>query len=112
LGDESASGLGINAHKTRLLAAAIAVALAGAAVAVVGTVGFVGLLAPHAARMLSGYNHKRLLLLSTLMGAVLLVLADLIGRVALAPKEIPSGLVVALIGAPYFLWLMRKSLSR
>ncbi len=112
LGDESASGLGIHAHKTRLLAAAIAVALAGAAVAVVGTVGFVGLLAPHAARMLSGYNHKRLLLLSTLMGAVLLVLADLIGRVALAPKEIPSGLVVALIGAPYFLWLMRKSLSR
>ncbi|WP_025701491.1 iron chelate uptake ABC transporter family permease subunit, partial [Paenibacillus forsythiae] len=83
-----------------------------AAVATVGTVGFVGLIAPHAARILIGHNHRRLLPATLLIGALLLMAADLVGRLLLSPKEIPSGLVVALLGAPYFIALMRKSASR
>ncbi|WP_166243140.1 iron ABC transporter permease [Paenibacillus turpanensis] len=108
LSDESAIGLGLHVPRTRLWLAGIGVALAASAVATVGTVGFVGLLAPHAARLLAGPDHRRLVWLSTLLGAALLALADLLGRVVLAPKEIPSGLVVAIIGAFYFLWLMRR----
>lgn len=108
LGDDVAGGLGLPVEGARLQITAVAVALAAAAVATIGTVGFVGLLAPHAARLLVGPRHHRLLPLTALLGALLLTAADLIGRVALAPREVPSGLVVALIGAPYFLWLMRQ----
>lgn len=109
LGDAASVGLGVSATRTRLLSGLVGAALAASAVATVGTVGFVGLLAPHAARLLAPHHHRRLTLLSALLGAVFLVLADLLGRVILAPKEIPSGLVVALLGAPYFLWLMRTA---
>lgn len=108
-GQEGAVGLGVNVEQTRLRAAAIGVALAAAAVSIVGTIGFVGLIAPHAARLLIGHNHRRLMPLAALLGAVLLVLADIVGRNLLPPKEIPSGLIVSLLGAPYFLWLMRSS---
>lgn len=107
--DESSSGLGLNPGRSRLAMGGIGVALAAAAVASVGTVGFIGLIAPHAVRMMAGPHHRKLIPLSVLLGAVLLVLADLVGRTVLAPKEIPSGLVAALIGAPYFLWLMYKT---
>lgn len=108
-GQEGAVGLGVDVEQTRLRAAAIGVALAAAAVSIVGTIGFVGLIAPHAARLLIGHNHRRLMPLAALLGAVLLVLADIVGRNLLPPKEIPSGLIVSLLGAPYFLWLMRSS---
>ncbi|WP_420871907.1 Fe(3+)-hydroxamate ABC transporter permease FhuB [Cohnella rhizosphaerae] len=107
--DESATGLGLPVRRTRLLVALLAVLLASVAVAAVGAVGFIGLLAPHAARMLAGSNHRRTLLLSSLIGAVLLVGADWIGRIVLSPREIPSGIVVALIGAPYLVFLMFRS---
>ncbi|WP_306795332.1 iron ABC transporter permease [Cohnella sp. GbtcB17] len=107
--DESSTGLGLPVRRTRLLVALLAVLLASVAVAAVGAVGFIGLLAPHAARMLAGANHRRTLLLSSLIGAVLLVGADWIGRIVLSPKEIPSGIVVALIGAPYLVFLMFRS---
>ncbi|MBD2845328.1 iron ABC transporter permease [Paenibacillus sp. IB182496] len=112
LGDASAVGLGLRIARTRLQASLIAVALASAAVAIVGTVGFVGLMAPHVARLLVGHRHRGLFPLTALLGAGLLVAADWLGRTVLAPKEIPSGLVVALLGAPFLLWLMRDRRGR
>ncbi|WP_231891246.1 iron ABC transporter permease [Paenibacillus swuensis] len=108
-GDHTALGLGLRLTRTRLIAALTGVALAAAVVATVGTVGFIGLLAPHMARMLAGHHQRRLTVLSALLGAVLLVSADLIGRVVIAPKEVPAGLVVALVGTPYLLALMVRS---
>lgn len=107
--DESSLGLGLPVRPTRLLVAAIAVLLASIAASVVGAIGFIGLLAPHAARMLAGPNHRRSMLLAVLLGATLLVASDWIGRVLLAPKELPSGIIVALLGAPYLLYLMTRS---
>ncbi len=112
LGDISSVGLGLRITRTRLQVMMIAVALASAAVAIVGTVGFVGLMAPHAARLIAGNRHRSLFPLAAMLGALLLVSADWFGRIALAPKEIPSGLVVALLGAPYLLWLMRERRSK
>ncbi|AJY77387.1 hypothetical protein VN24_00145 [Paenibacillus beijingensis] len=112
LSDEVPTGLGVNVIRTRIWAGIIGVAIAAAAVATVGTVGFVGLIAPHAARILIGHNHRRLLPATLLIGALLLMTADLVGRLLFSPKEIPSGLVVALLGAPYFIALMRKSVAR
>ncbi len=80
----------------------------GSRVSIVGTVGFIGLLAPHAARRMVGFEHGKVIPVSLFLGGILLTSADLIGRIVLAPKEIPSGLVVALIGTPYLLYLLRK----
>jgi ferric hydroxamate transport system permease protein len=110
--DESSGGLGLVPAQSRLLVGAVGVLLAAAAVMTVGTVGFIGLIAPHAVRLMTGPNHRRLVPLAVLFGAVLLVLADLVGRTVLAPGEIPSGLISALIGAPYFVWLMYASNRR
>jgi iron complex transport system permease protein len=107
-GDDVAASHGLEISKTRIWALVIGVALTAGAVSIVGTIGFIGLLAPHIARRLVGYSHLPLMIVSMLIGGFLLVLADFIGRVILTPKEIPSGLVVALIGAPYLLYLLRK----
>ncbi|WP_370451796.1 Fe(3+)-hydroxamate ABC transporter permease FhuB [Paenibacillus sp. 32O-W] len=107
--DESSIGLGLKVRHTRLLASVIAVLLASIAASAVGTVSFIGLLAPHAARMLAGSNHRRSMVLSALLGAVLLAAADWIGRVILIPRDIPSGIVTALLGAPYLFFLMFRS---
>ncbi len=112
LGDATATGLGLPVERSRLLQLGLAVALAAAAVSTVGTVGFVGLVAPHAARLLVGGRHRRVIPVALLLGAILLVSADLIGRVVLAPKQIPSGLVAAVLGAPYFVWLLRRTGGR
>ncbi|GMK42649.1 Fe3+-hydroxamate ABC transporter permease FhuB [Paenibacillus sp. CCS19] len=109
--DESSTGLGMSVRRTRLLVALLSVLLASTAVAAVGAVGFIGLLAPHAARMLIGSNHRRVLLLSCLIGAILLVAGDWAGRMVLSPREIPSGIMVALIGAPYLVFLMFRARS-
>jgi iron complex transport system permease protein len=111
-GDPVSIGLGLKLQRTRLLSAFVGVTLAAIAVSCIGTVGFIGLLAPHAARMLVGQNQRRSVALAALLGALLLLLADVIGRVVIAPKEVPAGLVVALIGTPYLLALMYKSFSR
>jgi iron complex transport system permease protein len=112
LGDDFPKVLGIQLQQARLILLAIAVALAAAAVSTVGTISFVGLVAPHAARLLVGSHHRKLVPLSALLGAILVVVADTIGRTALAPKEIPAGLVTAMIGTPYFLWLLWQSRTR
>ncbi|PAD30930.1 iron ABC transporter permease [Paenibacillus sp. 7523-1] len=107
--DNSASGLGLGVRRTRLLAMTTGVLLAAGAVACVGTVGFIGLIAPHMVRLLTGHKLRRSMFLSALAGAVMLVLADTIGRTVIAPTEIPSGILIALIGTPYFLYLMYRS---
>nr|MBA2454071.1 iron chelate uptake ABC transporter family permease subunit [Chloroflexia bacterium] len=108
LGDDAARAIGMPLERTRLAILTVAVALSAAAVSVVGTIGFVGLIGPHTARILLAgqHQHRKLVPLAAILGALLVTLADTIGRFALAPKEIPAGLVTALIGAPYFLWLL------
>lgn len=111
-GDESSAGLGLPVRGARLWSMIIGVLLAAGAVASVGTVGFLGLIAPHAVRMLIGHHTRRSIVLSGLLGGLLLVVADTLGRTVMAPKEIPSGLIIMLIGAPYFLFLMYRSLVK
>lgn len=108
LGDEVAKGLGARVELERGLLVFSSVALAAAAVATAGTVGFVGLMAPHIARRLVGPSHGGLLPAAAMTGGALVVLADLAGRVAFAETEIPCGIVTALIGAPFFLYLLSR----
>ncbi len=109
LGDDTAKGLGLRVERGRGLLLIISVALAAVAVSVAGTIGFVGLVAPHIARRLVGPAHEGLLPVSALFGGALLTLADLIGRWVIAPSELPVGIVIAMIGAPYFLYLLYRS---
>ncbi|MBX0356768.1 iron ABC transporter permease [Halobacillus sp. Nhm2S1] len=108
LGDDTAKGLGLHVVNVRFQMALIATLLVACSVAAVGSIGFVGLIAPHLARLLVGSVNQKLLPVTMLIGGALLVVADLFSRTLLAPNEIPSGILVALIGAPYFLWLMKK----
>ena len=80
----------------------------GAAVAAAGMIGFVGLVVPHLVRLLAGPNHVRLLPLSALLGAALLLAAAMLARTLLAPAELPVGIITALLGAPFFIWLLVK----
>ncbi|MCY8317751.1 Fe(3+)-citrate ABC transporter permease YfmE [Bacillus vallismortis] len=107
LGDELAQGLGENANRLRFILIFTAVALAGSCVAAVGSIGFIGLLAPHIARRLTGEKAKYLLPASALIGAIILLIADTLGRSIMPPVEIPAGILTAVIGAPYFLYLLK-----
>ena len=104
--------LGVPVGRSRLVLLVTAIVLTAAAAASIGVIAFVGLVAPHAARMMVGREHHRLLPVAGLLGAALVVVADTIGRTLLAPSQLPAGLVTALIGAPYFLWLMRRAQAR
>lgn len=108
LGDEAAEGLGANVQRSRLLALLLAVAMAAVSVAVCGAISFVGLVAPHLARMLVGGAHHRLLPVAAMVGALLVLVADIAARTLLAPIELPAGVLTALIGAPYFLFLLTR----
>ena len=108
LGDEIAQGFGVRVERQRAVLLVISVGLASAAVAIAGTIGFVGLVAPHITRRLVGPAHEGMLPITALFGGALLVLADLISRWVLAPSELPIGIITALIGAPYFLFLLVK----
>ncbi|MDW8426209.1 MAG: iron ABC transporter permease, partial [Meiothermus sp.] len=108
-GDETAKSLGMRLEPARLVALALAAGLAAVAVMGVGILGFVGLIAPHAARLLVGPRFGLLLPASMLLGALLVVAADALGRGLIPPIEIPAGLLTTLVGAPYFLYLMRKT---
>lgn len=111
-GEEAAADLGLAVGRARLTVFAAAGALTASAVAVAGMVGFVGLVVPHVVRLLWGPAHRRLLPASALLGAIFLAAADAISRTLLAPAEIPVGVVTALLGAPFFLYLLRKWESR
>jgi ferric hydroxamate transport system permease protein len=107
--DDTPRVVGIRLERLRLLVLAAAALLASTAVSAVGVVGFVGLVAPHAARALVSGRHLYVIPVAVLLGSVLLSLADTLGRTVIAPAQIPAGLVVAMIGAPYFLWLLYRS---
>lgn len=109
LGDAIATGVGMNIERERRLLLVVSVALAGACVSVGGGITFLGLIAPHIARRLIGAKHAMILPLTAAIGAFLLLSADTIGRVIMAPMELPVGLVVSIIGAPYFIYLLIKN---
>ncbi|MDB8790005.1 iron ABC transporter permease [Romboutsia sp. 1001216sp1] len=106
LGDEVATGLGIEVEKERRRLIIYAVILAGVATSVAGSIGFLGLVAPHIARKLVGPKHKKLIPTAALVGSLILLVSDTIARNLIAPMEIPVGIVVAIIGVPYFIYLM------
>ncbi|MBR2565697.1 MAG: iron ABC transporter permease [Paenibacillus sp.] len=109
LGDQTASGLGASVERERIVLLAAAAILAGACVSVSGGIGFVGLIGPHLARRLVGPKHQFLLPASALVGSLLVLVADTLGRVILQPSEIPAGILVAILGAPYFLYLLSRT---
>lgn len=109
LGTEVAQGLGQNVRLVRLLASASVIMLAGSAIAVAGSIGFVGLMVPNIIKMFTGDNYKRVIPLSAICGALLLTYADVLGRFIAFPYESPVGIVTALVGAPFFLYLAHKN---
>jgi iron complex transport system permease protein len=108
LGEESAQQLGVSVENDKRLVILLGSVLTGAAVALGGLIGFVGLFAPHVTRLLVGPRHGLLLPAAALVGAAFLVLADLLARSILPPTEIPVGILTALVGGPFFLWLLRR----
>ena len=109
LGEESAVYLGLHVERYKLLVILVGSLLTAAAVSISGLIGFVGLMVPHATRLLVGPRHRLLLPASALVGAAFLVLADILARTALAPTVLPVGVFTALVGAPFFLFLLRQS---
>lgn len=107
-GDESAISLGVSTSRLRGTLLVVASLLTGTIVAVAGGIGFVGLVVPHIARILVGSDHRRMLPLTVLGGAAFLMIADLLARTVASPTEIPLGILTAFVGAPFFLWLMRR----
>jgi iron complex transport system permease protein len=108
LDEEQAQQLGVNVERLKIILLAAATLITAAAVAFVGTIGFVGIIIPHAVRLAWGADHRYLLPLSILTGAGFMILADLLARTLMAPTEIPIGVITALCGAPFFLYLLRR----
>lgn len=109
LEDKTAKNLGLNVNRSRLLVSIIAVLLASIATSIAGLFAFIGLLVPHIGRNLVGTDHKLLIPFSAIGGAVLVLLADTIGRAIMPPGEIPASILVAVIGGPFLIFLLRKS---
>ena len=108
LGDEMAKSLGVKVNASRLFLSAVSAFLAAATVSVAGMIGFVGLVVPHIARLLVGSDYKAMLPTSVLLGAVVLLAADTIGRTIVPGMEIPVGIVMSVTGGPFFLYMLRK----
>lgn len=109
LGDELAIGIGVPINRVKKLMLVMAVLLAGVCVSISGTISFVGLIAPHIAKRMFGTRHSVLIPACALIGAILVLLGDTLGRIIIMPTEIPAGVMVAIIGAPYFLTLLFKN---
>lgn len=108
LGDEMANNLGFNAGRTRILLSALAAFLAAATVSVVGMIGFIGLIVPHISRMMVGSDYRKLLPTGMLLGAVVALGGDTVGRVLIPGLELPLGVVMAVLGGPFFLYMLRR----
>lgn len=108
LGDEIATGLGLNVEKTRFIFIILSSLLAGAAVSVVGLLGFVGLMVPHIARLFIGSDYRYLFPGAIFLGGTVVMLCDTVARVLFSPMEIPVGIIMSALGAPFFLFLLRK----
>ncbi|MBW4829218.1 MAG: iron ABC transporter permease [Clostridiaceae bacterium] len=111
LGDNAAINLGVNVNRTRLLLSLVAVFLAGISTSVVGIIGFIGLIVPHISRLLLGYDYKYLIPMSGVLGGILLLLADTLARFIARPLELPVGVIMSMIGGPFFLFLLRRRKS-
>ncbi len=111
LGDEIATGLGVNVERTRMMFIIFAALLAGSAVSVVGLLGFVGLIVPHTARLIIGSDYRYLFPATAILGSAVVMLCDTIARLVLDPVEIPVGIIMALLGTPFFLYLLRERRS-
>lgn len=109
LGENVARNMGVDIEKTMRIVFFIATILTGTVVAFIGVVGFVGLLVPHIARQFTGSSHRKLIPISMLIGAILMVFTDTLGRTLISPQEIPLGVITALIGGPFFLFLLKRS---
>jgi iron complex transport system permease protein len=112
MGEDIAKGLGQSVGWIKILSAVIVVVLAGTAVALAGPIGFIGLVIPHVVRMFAGVDYRWILPYSAVLGAAMLVLADLIGRMAVRPLEMPVGIMTAAIGGPVFIYLVRWKVKR
>ncbi|MHC1718444.1 MAG: FecCD family ABC transporter permease [Acidaminococcaceae bacterium] len=110
LGDEMARGLGVNVEVVRIAMTAVAALLAASAVSVAGLLGFVGLIVPHAARLLIGSDYRFLLPASALLGIGVVTLSDTLARTMFSPVELPVGIIMAALGAPFFLFLLRREI--
>lgn len=108
LGDEAATNLGFNVNLTRLLISGVAVFLAATSTSVVGVISFVGLIVPHISRMLMGSDHKYTIPFSMILGSIVLLVADTLGRTIGGAIEIPVGVIMSIVGGPFFLYLLRK----
>jgi iron complex transport system permease protein len=111
-GDDIAKGLGQNTVLIKVVLSLLIIGLAGGSVALGGSIGFIGLMVPHMVRSLVGYDHKWLIPLSALWGAILLLCADVISRFVIMPEEVPIGVTTAILGAPFFIYLARKGGKR
>ncbi|MDR0935921.1 MAG: iron ABC transporter permease [Oscillospiraceae bacterium] len=109
LGDESAGALGINVRRLQKTLVLVASLMAGVTIAVSGSIGFVGLMVPHFTRLLVGGDHRRVLPVSALLGAILVVWVDVAARMVLAPEEMPVGILTAIIGGPLFIFLLKRN---
>lgn len=109
MGENTASVLGIDVKKVKNIIILISALLTGSVVAVSGSIGFVGLIIPHVVRSLAGSNHKKVIPISVLLGAIFLVWADVLARTIVAPADLPIGIITALSGAPFFIWLVKKN---
>ncbi|MDR1953549.1 MAG: iron ABC transporter permease, partial [Clostridiales Family XIII bacterium] len=112
LEDKTAHSLGVDVNKSRMVISFAAVLLASSATAIVGVIGFLGLIAPHIARILVGSGHKALIPFSMMLGAFILLLADTLGRTVAEPYEIPGGVLMAVIGGPFFVFLLKRGGKR
>jgi len=108
-GDEQALQLGLNVEQYKLVIVAASSLVAATAVSFSGIIGFIGLVVPHLVRLLWGPDYRRLIPLATIVGGVVLLASDIVARTVLAPRELPVGIVTAVIGAPFFLWLLRRA---
>src|SRR5699024_6489957 len=111
-GEESAAALGLNVQRFRQWMFLLTAIMIGAAVAVSGVISFVGLMLPHAVRLLVGSDHRKALPVCVLLGAVFMIAADLVARSVLSPEELPVGIVTALVGGPAFVWMLRRNGTR
>lgn len=107
-GEEAAAALGLDVHRFRAAMFVVVALMVGAMVAVSGAIGFVGLIMPHIVRLLVGADHRRALPAAALLGASFLIMCDIAARTVAAPEELPVGILTALVGGPYFLWLLRR----
>ena len=106
LDDDQAQNLGLDVEKTRIILLAAASLIAAAAVSMAGIIGFVGLIVPHMIRLIVGSEYRLLLPLAAIFGATFVVFTDIIARTIIEPQEIPVGIVTAMVGGPFFIWLL------